>query len=94
MGMTQAQFAALLRTHPTTVSRWEADPQVVAPDAWQVEIMRAMGTGCAKQPEAADTAVAFLAAGMVGLALGALLGAAIQGETPPPRRGRTSRSRR
>lgn len=86
LGMTQAQFASLLRAHPTTVSRWEAEPQVVSPDAWQMDIMRAMRSGCTKQPSAADDAIAYLSAGRVGLALGALLGAAVQGE-PLPKRG-------
>jgi len=91
--MTQQQFAALLRTHPTTISRWEAESQPVAPDEWQLAIMRAMGTGCAKEPAAADKAVAFLGAGMVGFALGALLGAAIKDEEPPKRRTRSRRSK-
>lgn len=91
LGMTQQHFAALLRTHSTTISRWEASPQVAAPDEWQAGIMQAMAAGREKQPSAAETAIAFLGAGMVGFALGALLGAAIKGEKPPARRRRSKR---
>jgi len=81
--MTQAQFGMLLRAHPSTVSRWEATPPVIVPDQWQLAIMQTMAQGYAKQPNTADVAVAYLDAGMVGLALGTLLGAAVQGETTP-----------
>lgn len=81
--MTQAQFASLLRTHPTTVSRWEAETQIASPDAWQMDIMMVMSIGCTKQPSVADVAVNFLLTGRVGFALGVLLGAAVQGEPSP-----------
>lgn len=76
LGMTQAHFAALLHSHSTTVSRWESETHPLAPDAWRISVMRAMRDGYARIPSAADSAVAFLDAGMVALALGALLGPA------------------
>lgn len=83
LGLTQVQFGALLRAHPTTVSRWEAQ-QVIVPDAWQLQIMEAMAVGYARRPSAADDAVLFLEAGKVALALGVLLGAAVTSEPTRP----------
>lgn len=76
LGMTQAQFAMLLNTHSTTVSRWEAEPQVAAPDAWQLDVILTIGTGASKRPASADDAIAFLSKNQVGMALGVLLGMA------------------
>jgi DNA-binding transcriptional regulator YiaG len=92
MGMTQPQFAQLLRAHPSTVSRWEAEGTAVAPDAWQQNLMRAFCVTCTRKPEAADDAIAYLAVGAVAGALGALLAVAIA-DAAPPKRKRARRTR-
>ena len=75
--MTQAEFGQLVNAHAVTVCRWEKEaPSVKGPDKWQLDVMKQLHKVSIEKPEAADTARKYLAAGLIGVALGILLGIA------------------
>lgn len=77
LGMTQIQFALLLGTHSTTISRWESELSKIKPTTWQLSLLNVIAIGNTANPDAADRAMHYLYNGDPGRALGCLLGAAI-----------------
>ena len=92
LGLTQAQFAAVLGVHSITVSKWERG--LLAPSPYQAALMTSFAQSQQQAPELGMMVGGLLVAAGVGAALFALLKPAFETTAPPTRKRRRSPARK